>query len=217
MRATRRPNPRTRRSAISPAVRGTSAPRGPQSRSELQRLAEFVGATVRWACTTTLNVRHRPVSFAAARRHRAPPVFQKVSRDQEPRGVSPVPTRPLRTTPHRQSGQPLTGPTGTITQGSGTAHPARSRSGSSPKTAGPSPDPTRHCSGRECKCGLHVCRLHVCLLSPEGGARRGAERTVSGMLRRTPASGRRLHVKVSGGCLFVRACPRRPVAGRAAG
>ncbi|TFE49843.1 glycosyltransferase family 1 protein [Streptomyces sp. ICN441] len=111
VRATRRPPPRTRRSAIAPAARGTSAPRGRRSRSELEWLVEYDGVTVRRAHTTTIDVRHRSAGFVAARRHRAPPLFQKVSRDREARGAGPVPTGVLRTTPHRRPGQSLTGPT----------------------------------------------------------------------------------------------------------
>lgn len=67
-------------------------PRGLRSRSELERLAEYVAVTVRRACITTINVRHRPVCFAAARRSRAPPVFQKFSQDRETTRGQPGPT-----------------------------------------------------------------------------------------------------------------------------
>lgn len=60
-----------------------TVPRGPRSRSDLERLAEYVKVIVRRVRTTTINLRCGPVRFAASRRHRAPPARQKVLPDRE--------------------------------------------------------------------------------------------------------------------------------------
>lgn len=97
VRATRRPNSRTLRSAISLAVRGTSAPQGPPSCAELDGSGRSEEVTLRRAHTTKINDHGMGLSSAAARRHRAPPVSHKASTGRDTTGVCPVPTEPLRT------------------------------------------------------------------------------------------------------------------------
>lgn len=65
MRVTRRPNPRTRRSAISVAVRDTSALQGLDLSAELTGSRMNKRSTLERAHAVTINVRPGPASFAA--------------------------------------------------------------------------------------------------------------------------------------------------------